>query len=269
MNDLYSFDTSLEDAEITYAQMDSAYQNVFRDLHLDGNYHFRKILISTVFFAVLRVEADNGSMGGKKSHEWHIESEVGEDKIFQCELCQKWKNAELLQTNSAHSIGDESDSQTCKNCKECKMGNEKKAIEIGHSFLLGVKYSSAWNMLIQKPDHLNTKSPLTFVEMGCFGLGISRLLSTIIEKNSDSFGLKWAPKIAPWRVGIIPISSTHLDHATHLSSLLLQRFAMQNGEVVIENRFQQSPGYRMNDSRFLGIPWYFLFNAFSSRMDHD
>ncbi|OAF65483.1 hypothetical protein A3Q56_06791 [Intoshia linei] len=157
MKDLYTFDENDESAKITYENINEAYEKIFDFFNLK-------------FF---KVQTKDTIMGGEISHEYLMESKYGEDKIFRCKLCQHVnKNVKI--------------------CWKCKNSNytEKNVSEIGHSFLLGNKYTKIFNC---------GSIPYS---MGCFGIGVTRLFSHLSTFNDDF--IMWHKSIAPFDITIIP-----------------------------------------------------------------
>lgn len=133
MKDMYSFHLSQECAEDTYQDICKAYENLFTRLDLQ----------------FIKAEASVGSMGGQKSHEYLIESAVGEDKIYECRSCQKAVSSDLLTDNKENATQkDLCDALNC--CQsapdiDTNVLEPKRCIEIGHTFLLG-KYYHDYNL---------------------------------------------------------------------------------------------------------------------------
>lgn len=187
MKDAYSFDINPESAIKTYNQMYLAYMQTFRDLGLSA----------------IPVVADNGPIGGKLSHEFHIIAETGEstlyyDKKFKVIAENPELNIDELQT--LYAVAEEK-----YNPAECPIPESEiatsKGIEVGHIFYFGDKYSKAMNAFVS--DDTGQK---VAVEMSSYGIGISRLVAAIIESSHDDKGIIWPKNIAPFLVSIININ---------------------------------------------------------------
>ncbi|CAI9725144.1 probable proline--tRNA ligase, mitochondrial [Octopus vulgaris] len=227
MKDLYTFDCSESSALETYEKICEAYCRIFNRLKLP----------------FIKVEADTGDIGGKKSHEFHLPSSVGEDYLLICESCKYGRNIELVDRNK----------QTiCPKCgSECKTS---AGIEVGHSFYLSQKYSSLFNA-----TYVNSDNKICFAEMSCFGLGVTRILQAAIEVLSSERQISWPSIIAPYQVCIIPQkegykSDETFDLAVSLSDQLTSRPHI-NGEVVIDDRLQMTVGRRLYEAKRIGYPY--------------
>ncbi|RIA98654.1 hypothetical protein C1645_731547 [Glomus cerebriforme] len=130
------------------------------------------------------------------------------------------------------------------------------AIEVGHTFLLGTKYSEPLKATFapETPQNMGELKP---IQMGCYGIGISRMLAAIIESSHDDYGIIWPSSVAPYKVCIIPNSDEPIiQQATrNLFDLLTSMDHELNGEVLIDDRTNLSLGYRIKDSELVGYPW--------------
>ena len=131
-------------------------------------------------------------------------------------------------------------------CSVCKTGLETHtSIEIGHTFLLGDKYSVALGATFAKTKQdEQMQSPF---EMGCYGIGITRLLGAIAEVWSDDNGLVWPPSIAPYETCVMPVKLSHKAAAVALAS-------SRGHNTVIDDRTHLSFGSRMRDAELVGYP---------------
>lgn len=223
MKDLYTFDATEDNARKTYERVCEAYDNIFARLGL-----------STV-----RVVGSSGIMGGSFSHEYHLLSDVGEDKIFQCSECAFGANAEVM--------------AGCTTCPECKAPlQEKNGIEVGHTFLLGTKYSRAFNA-----QYWTEQLKPNFMEMGCFGIGMTRLIAAAVEVLSLPDEIRWPRTIAPYTVCIIPPKKGSNEEpviplVSHLHEHL-SNCASCRDDVIIDDRRHMTIGRRLNDARRMGF----------------
>lgn len=134
-------------------------------------------------------------------------------------------------------------------CPRCEQGRLTfhRGIEVGHVFKLGTKYSEALNAKFLNASGL--EQPLI---MGCYGIGVSRLMSAVLEQHSDHNGIIWPKSIAPYDVHIVPVSSkdeTQMDLALHLAACLGEAGV----EVLLDDR-DERPGVKFKDSDLIGIP---------------
>ena len=184
MMDAYSFDTDLKGLEVSYSKVRNAYINIGKRLGID----------------LLPVIANNGAMGGKKSEEFMLVSAIGEDTILYDESRKIALNTEVLEKEDYEEyLKEEYEIEDISNLKTTK------AIEVGHIFQLGTKYSDSMNIGFVDKD--NTQKPYY---MGCYGIGVSRLVAAIYENSvirdekGTAAGISLPEQIAPYIVQIIP-----------------------------------------------------------------
>lgn len=151
-------------------------------------------------------------------------------------------------------------------CPHCRKGSLKlsRGIEVAHAFYLGQKYSKSMNAFHSRiSDECLVKEPY---EMGCFGLGVSRLLAAIVETSHDKNGIQWPSVIAPYHIIVVPIGATRTDHpltlearkiAAQLSQLKCGAPSNCTGspDVILDDRWQVSAGVRLVESELVGYPY--------------
>lgn len=123
----------------------------------------------------------------------------------------------------------------------------KKGIEVGNLFKLDTKYTKALNL-----QYLDSTNKLNYVYMGCYGIGIPRIMASLVEQNHDEYGIKWPINIAPYQVGIVIISdkdSNQMDKGLELYNKLLNN----NIDVLLDDR-KERPGVKFKDMDLIGIP---------------
>jgi prolyl-tRNA synthetase len=133
-------------------------------------------------------------------------------------------------------------------CPKC--GDELRfyrGIEVGHVFKLGTKYSEAL-----KAKYLDDQGQERLMIMGCYGIGVSRLLAAVIEQHSDRDGICWPPSIAPFHVHLVPVSLRDTVQTT-LAEQLYQRFRDQGYDVLLDDR-DERPGVKFKDADLIGCP---------------
>ena len=130
----------------------------------------------------------------------------------------------------------------------------QRGIEVGHIFQLGNKYSLALNAQITGED-----GRLQPMEMGCYGIGISRIVGAAIEQNHDERGIIWPEAMAPFQVVIVPIAYHRSDLVKQASDLLYQHLTELNFEVLLDDR-QERPGLLFADNDLMGIPHRLVIN---------
>tara|TARA_B100001173_G_C15966439_1_gene538006 strand:- start:53 stop:1318 length:1266 start_codon:yes stop_codon:yes gene_type:complete len=228
MKDSYSFHLSEENLEETYQKMRKAYSNIFERIGLN--------------FKI--VKADSGAIGGDKSEEFHVLAENGEDTLAVSDSSDYAVNAELLHENNQNSkslVGQKSPD-----------GNGlleiTKGIEVGHIFQLGKLYSENMNATV-----LDDSGSAKNMHMGCYGIGISRIVAAAIEQNFDEKGIIWPKSISPFNLSIITIGADK-DKNIEASSRKLYKDLSQKGfEVILDDR-HDGFGKKIKDSELIGVP---------------
>jgi prolyl-tRNA synthetase len=135
-------------------------------------------------------------------------------------------------------------------CPQCTDGTLQfsRGIEVGHVFKLGTKYSEKLGA-----RYLDSNGREQVMIMGCYGIGVSRILSAIVEQNHDSNGMIWPNAIAPFHVHIIPVSVKDQTQMS-LAEQLYQRLRDSRVEVLLDDR-DERPGIKFKDSDLIGIPY--------------
>lgn len=219
MKDLYSFHASQEDAIKFYQKIRLAYARIFRRCGLKP----------------ICVEADPGTIGGELSHEFMILCQTGEDKVLICQKCKCAGNVEKF--------------KNLKTCPKCKAPLKKfSSIESAHAFYLGTKYSQA--MGAKFIDKTGKSKPLV---MGCYGIGLSRLLATIVEIHHDKNGIIWPKEVAPFQVHLIQIEN--IQKVKKAAQKLYQDLQKSGIEVLYDDRIDRTAGEKFAEADLIGIPW--------------
>lgn len=241
MKDMYSFDKDQESANETYEEVMDSYHRIMNRIGIP--------------YAV--AEADSGNIGGNKSHEFHALAEIGEDTLVYCDKCNFSANIERVLDAETIKQGDiESHLSSCvsqANGINCN-GNlkVKKGIEIGHCFYLGTKYSSALNATI-------TNNEITYpIEMGCYGIGVSRIMAAAIETSYDSNGIIWPESIAPYHSIIISNENLN-DKAIEFIHDIQMKIPTLKNEIVFDDRKDVNFGYKLKESSLVGFPYKIIF----------
>lgn len=125
----------------------------------------------------------------------------------------------------------------------------KKGIEVGHIFQLGDQYSKAMNATV-----LDENGKAVIMSMGCYGLGVSRLVAAIVEQYHDDKGMKWPTIIAPFQVIIIPINAHKSPEVAETANGLYESMVNMGIEVLIDDRDGHRPGAKFADAELMGIP---------------
>ncbi|MCX5697371.1 MAG: proline--tRNA ligase [Candidatus Omnitrophica bacterium] len=219
MKDAYSFDRDQEGLEKNYKIMLAAYNRIFGRMGLD----------------FLVVEADAGVMGGSVSHEFMVPTESGEDVVLACPKC-----------HCALPYKEEvADKKLCPKCNEALVVTN--TVEIGHIFQLGTKYSSSLGA-----NFLDASGKLQPIIMGCYGIGVSRLISAVIEQNHDDAGIIWPDEVSPYRVIVVPLDITD-EKISGCAHAVYQELNNAGVQALLDDRDERA-GVKFKDADLLGIP---------------
>jgi len=178
-------------------------------------------------------------MGGDVSHEFVVPAPIGEDAIDTC-----------LDCGFQEKLDPEKSEQRCGKCGSTKL-NQQIAIELGHIFQLGTKYSHALKAVFLDED--SKQKPII---MGCYGIGVSRVIAAIIEKHNDEKGIIWPREVAPFDVIILPLQSADPKQETEmqkLASKLSTELTEAGLDVLVDDR-NERPGKKFKDAELIGIP---------------
>lgn len=234
MKDAYSFDIDQDSAVKAYNQMYLAYIQTFRDIGLN----------------VIPVLADNGPIGGNLSHEFHIVANSGEstifyDKKFLSLTDHEMSDIEILQSLYA-AAEEKHDAASCRLPKQDLLSS--KAIEVGHIFYIGTKYSKAMNAVVN-----DSQGNLVPVEMSSYGIGISRLVAAIIESSHDDKGIIWPKNIAPFMVSILNLNVLDTQ-CNELSERLYNELSQRKIDVLYDDTNERA-GSKFATHDLIGSPY--------------
>ena len=216
MKDLYSFHTSEEDLDRFYAEVEKAYARIFERLGLgDSTYET---------FA-------SGGIFAKFSHEYQTILPVGEDIIYYNKDHSLVLNKEVFTPEVLADFGaNESDFEATK------------AAEVGNIFKLKYKYSEPLGL--KYTDESNTTQT---VYMGCYGIGVSRVMGVFAEKFADEKGLVWPETVAPFKYYLVGIGEKGSSRASEV-------YAGHENEILFDDR-DLRPGEKFADAELMGIPY--------------
>ncbi len=124
----------------------------------------------------------------------------------------------------------------------------KRGIEVGHIFQLGKAYSEAMNCGVLGPDGKNV-----ILEMGCYGIGVSRVVASAIEQNHDKYGIIWPDALAPFQVAIVPMNMHKSEEVKEAAEKLYAELTAMGIEVLFDDR-KERPGVMFSDMELIGIP---------------
>ncbi|OGD39294.1 hypothetical protein A2907_00125 [Candidatus Azambacteria bacterium RIFCSPLOWO2_01_FULL_37_9] len=226
MKDLYSFHESEEDRKNYYQKAIKAYKKIFKRCGLD----------------VLVAEASGGAFSKEFSHEFQVQTPSGEDLVVFCPNGDFSKNKEIT---------DLREGAKCPNCLAHLI--DVKTIEVGNIFTLGTKFSEAMgaNFL----DKNGQKKPIV---MGCYGIGISRIMGAVAEVNHDERGIIWPEEIAPFKAHLISITAKDKktdQKVKNTTKKTYKELLDLDIEVLYDDRTEISAGAKFADSDLLGIPF--------------
>jgi len=228
MKDSYSFNIDEASLQETYLLMRNTYKKILERIGLEY-----KI-----------VKADSGAIGGDASEEFHVLAENGEDTIAISDASEFAINTELL-------LNEGEDISTLEG-KPSPDGNGvieiKKGIEVGHIFQLGKIYTE-----LMKVNVLNQEGRAVDLFMGCYGIGVSRLVAAAIEQNNDDKGIIWPEAIAPYEVNIVAIGYTKEPKIAKAANSLSEKLQSIGYEVIVDDR-KDGYGTKMKDAELIGIP---------------
>ncbi|MFY8297268.1 proline--tRNA ligase [Pseudoalteromonas sp. SS15] len=125
----------------------------------------------------------------------------------------------------------------------------KRGIEVGHIFQLGSKYSEAMNAGVLGENGKNQ-----IMTMGCYGIGVSRIVAAAIEQNNDKFGIKWPKTLAPFELAIVPMNMHKSHRIPDIAERLYSEFQAADVDVLFDDR-KERPGVMFNDMELVGIPY--------------
>ncbi len=247
MKDAYSFDLDKESAKISYFKMFTSYMKTFKRLGLNA----------------IPVVADSGPIGGELSHEFSIITNTGETEVYYDSRILEiedydfdYSNKDSLEnyynnlTNFYSSTDDKHSEDLFKKIPE-EFQKKGKAIEIGHIFSFGYKYSEPMNAFVN-----NDKGENIPVYMGSYGIGVSRLVSAIIEAYHDNRGILWPTSVAPFQVGIINLAKSD-EKCKKISENIYQELRNNNIDVIYDDR-DESAGKKYADMDLIGIPYQII-----------
>ena len=228
MKDSYSFNLDEDSLNESYVLMKEAYKKILDRLGLQ--------------FKI--VKADSGAIGGDASEEFHVLAENGEDTIAISDSSDFAINTELLLEE-----GEDIESLQGKPSPDGEGIIEiKKGIEVGHIFQLGKVYTDA-----MKANVLDNEGKAQNLYMGCYGIGVSRLVAATIEQNNDDKGIIWPEAMTPFEVNIIAIGFDKDEKIAKASTDLYSKLSSMGYEVMLDDR-KDGYGTKMKDAELIGIP---------------
>lgn len=232
MKDLYSFHLNAQDFEEYYQKAKQVYLNIFNDLGL-------KVRI---------VEASGGTFTKKRSHEFQVFCDTGEDTVYYCDKCDWAENDEIATVKT----GDK-----CPNCSAEVL--QTRAIEVGNIFPLEARFSEPFNLKVS--DELGQQQT---VLMGCYGIGISRAMGAIVETSNDERGIIWPEAVSPADYHLVVLSD---DAVVRKTADELYESLVQSGKSVIYDDTDNSAGEKLADADLIGVPTRLVVSPKSQATD--
>lgn len=248
MKDAYSFDLDADGARKSYNRMFVAYLNLFARMGLKA----------------VPMRADTGPIGGDLSHEFIVLAETGESAVF----CHKdlvempapgpdldWINGDLQpivnQRTSLYAATEEMHDEAAFNALPEGDRLSARGIEVGHIFSFGTKYSEPMKATVQGPDGQQVP-----VQMGSYGVGVSRLLGAIIEASHDEGGIIWPESVAPFDVGIVNMRQG--DAACDAACETAYNALKAAGRDVLYDDTDARGGAKFATMDLIGLPWQLI-----------
>ncbi len=243
MKDNYSFDIDADAGRVSYNKMYVAYLRTFARMGL----------------VAIPVRADTGAIGGDLSHEFQILAETGESTLYYDKEIENFDLAGLTGDIDPDTIEKlqalyamEEEKHDPDNCPVAAENlRTAKGIEVGHIFFFGTKYSESMNARVTGPD-----GKLVPVEMGSYGIGVSRLVGALIEANHDDNGIIWPEVVAPYKVGLINLRTKDGD-CTATCDDLYRQLTDAGVEVLYDDR-DMGAGGKFADMDLSGLPWQLI-----------
>jgi prolyl-tRNA synthetase len=235
MKDNYSFDLDFEGAKRSYDNMFIAYLKTFRRMGLTA----------------IPMRAATGAIGGDMSHEFQVLAANGESEVFydiafeEMDFLRGDLDVEELKALYA-ATEEKHDPASCPvPADRLRSG---RGIEVGQIFYFGTKYSKPMGAVVTGPDGQEVP-----VEMGCYGIGVSRLVGALIEVYHDEAGIVWPEPVAPYRVGLINLRPAD-EACSALVADLEAKLTRAGLEPLIDDR-DESAGAKFAAMDLIGLPW--------------
>ena len=220
MKDMYSFHTDQDDFDKFYAEVKQAYLRIYDRLGLTAKV----------------TEASGGAFTKKISYEFMVLTDAGEDDILYCEHCDFCVNTEIAKVK----LGDK--------CSSCEKGELKqaRASEVGNVFDLGKKYGEDFDM-----GYVDENDKKQYPIMGCYGIGISRVMGVIVEKYNDERGMLWPASVAPAQVHLVRLGAD--EEVAAAADKLYDELRAMGKKVLYDDR-DAPAGQKFADADLIGLP---------------
>ncbi len=227
MKDMYSFHATQADLDAFYEKAKQAYLNIFLRCGLEA----------------VVTGASGGEFTKKMSHEFQVKTEAGEDVLAYCEACKQYFNkADVPHADLTQTDADGAQNKACPVCGGA-LADAGKGIEAGNIFDLQTKFSDAFDLEFQDKDGKKQK-----VIMGCYGMGTTRLVGTIVEASHDDKGIIWPKNVAPYQVELIVLPGGETE-----GEKLYTELNAAGVEVLFDDS-DATPGTKFADADLIGCP---------------
>ena len=229
MKDLYSFNTTMEELDAFYEKAKQAYVNVFNRVGIGDKTY---------------LTFSSGGTYSKYSHEFQTISDTGEDTIYLDEKKGIAINKEVYIDEVIKDLG--LDKETLK---------EVKGIEVGNIFKQGTRFSKPLGL-----KYTNEKGEQKDVIMGAYGIGIQRLMATIVETYHDERGIVWPEEVAPYKIHLVGLSSDQKE-IKNKAEEVYNTLVNKNYEVLFDDRVDISAGQKFSDADLIGCPYRLVVSS--------
>ena len=222
MKDMYSFHANQDDFAMYYEIIKKAYVEIYKRCGIGHRTY---------------VAYASGGTFSKYSHEFQTVTPAGEDLIYICDRCSIAINKEI---KHEHAV-----------CPECKADTfrEEKAIEVGNIFPLSTRFTDSFNF-----QYKDDKGGLQPIIMGCYGIGLGRVMGAIVEALSDEKGIVWPREIAPFKVHLIALPGKDGGRVVEEAEKLYVSLK-NNGVTVLYDDRAVSAGNKFADADLMGMPY--------------
>ena len=251
MKDSYSFDETKEGAILSYNKMFYAYLKTFERLGLKA----------------IPLAADTGPIGGDLSHEFIILAETGESQIYTSKKILDLKISNFGNDDKSlkgmvksyteiYSATDEKFDQS-EFDKLVKKEDQlvTRGIEVGHIFYFGDKYSKPMKATVNSSSGTNIT-----VEMGSYGIGVSRLVGAIVEANYNNNIMKWPTSVAPFHVAIINLGKKSDNDTKEKSQKIYEKLQEKSFDVLLDDT-DESPASKFKNFDLIGVPYQIIIGS--------
>jgi len=222
MKDLYSFHLTEDDFARYYEEVKKAYMRVFQRVGIGATTHLTRA---------------SGGTFSRYSDEFQTLTDAGEDTIHLCEKCKVAVNDEIW-----------GETKKCPSCGNIKV-KTARSIEVGNIFPLKTRFAEAFDLKVKDERGIDA-----LVTMGCYGLGISRLMGAIAETHHDERGIIWPEAVAPFRAHLVEVESKNAK-VKSAAEKVYKNLVAKRVEVLYDDREDTTAGEKFADADLIGIPF--------------